>query len=85
MNNLDFELDFFIRSLINCIEHPCVNTMVDLQRKGMSLRYNIREYAQQMEERITNNVLNAIAVKIEKDGALDEIKALQNAIDRLGK
>ena len=59
--------------------------MVDLQRKGLSLRYNVREYTQRMEERITKNVLNAISVKIEKDGALDEIKVLQTAIDSLGK
>ena len=85
MRNLDFELDFFIRALTNCMEHPCVDTMFDLQRKAMSLRYSIREYSHRMEERITNNVLNAIAIKIEKDGALDEIKALKNAIDSHGK
>ena len=59
--------------------------MFDFQRKAISLRRCVSGYSKQMEERITKNVLNAIAIKIEKDGALDEIKALKNAIDSLGK
>ena len=85
MNHLDLELEYFIRSLINWIQYPGANSMFDFQRKAISLRRGVSEYSKQMEERITKNVLNAIAIKIEKDGALNEIKALKNAIDSLGK
>lgn len=51
----------------------------------MAFRYAVREYAQELEQRITENVLKAISIKFESGDALKEIKALENAIDRLGK
>ena len=85
MNYLNLEIDSFLRSLTNCMEHKDVGTMFDLQRKAISLRIAIQEYSKQMESRITENVLKAISIKLESGDALKEIKALKNAIDSLGK
>ena len=85
MTNFDVQLEIFLRSLTNCMEHNDIITMFDLQRKAISLRSAIREYSTEMERRITENVLRAISIKFESGDALNEIKTLKNAIDSLGK
>ena len=85
MTQLDLQFEMFLRSLTNCMEHQDVGTMVDLQRKAISLREAIHEHSKQMESRIIENVLKAISIKFESGDALKEIKVLENAIDRLGK
>ena len=65
--------------------HDSPSVQMDYAHKEMSFRYAVREYAQELEQRITENVLKAISIKFESGDALNEIKALKNAIDNLGK
>lgn len=85
MTQLDIQVEMFLRSLTNCMEHQDVGTMFDLQRKAISLRDAIHEHSKEMESRITENVLKAISIKLEDNGVIDEIKSLKNAINSLGK
>ena len=85
MSYLDLELDSLLRSLITCMEHKDVCTMLDLQRKATSLRSAIHEYSNDMEKRVTENVLKAISIKFQSEDALKELKPLKKAIDSLLK
>ena len=85
MDFLDFQMDQFILALNIYMDHPNDNTRFQLQRKTMDLQLAIRDYTKELEERVTNNVLNAISVKIEKECAIKEIKSLKKAIEDLGR
>lgn len=85
MSNLDFHIDQFIRALTIYIEHPDINTSFQLQRRAIYLRDAVREHDREMEKRVTDNVLNALSVKFETNGAIEEIKSLKKAIDDLGR
>lgn len=85
MNYLDFQLDQFLRALTIYIENPGVNTNFQLQRMCIYLRDAVRKHEKETEERITANVLKALSIKFETDGAIDEIKGLQKAIEDLGR
>ena len=67
------------------LHHDSPSVKLDYTHKEMAFRYAVREYAQELEQRITENVLKAISIKFESGDALKEIKALENAIDNLGK
>ena len=67
------------------MEHPDVNTSFQLQRNAIYLRDAVREHDKETEKRVTNNVLNALSVKFEINGAIEEIKSLKKAIDDLGR
>ncbi|MDD6800465.1 MAG: hypothetical protein PUE85_08650 [Firmicutes bacterium] len=49
------------------------------------MRDAVREHDKEIEKRVTDNVLNALSIKLEKDGAIEEIKSLKKAIDDLGR
>ena len=86
MNRFDVQLEFYLNALERLISHPdSPSIKMDYAHKEMAFRYAVREYAQEMEQRITENVLKAISIKFESGDALNEIKALKNAIDSLGK
>lgn len=85
MNCLDFQLDQFLRALTIYMEHPDINTSFQLQRRAIYLRDAVREHDKEIEKRITDNVLKALSIKFETDGAIDEIKGLQKAIEDLGR
>ena len=53
-------------------------------RSRMIDEYNHRHEMEQMEKRITANVLKALSIKFETDDALNEIKSLNKAIEDLG-
>ncbi len=67
------------------MENPSVNTNFQLQRMGIYLRDAVRRHDKEMEARITDNVLKALSIKFENDGAIDEIKSLQKVIEDLGR
>ena len=58
---------------------------LDLQHKAMSLKYALRQQDKEMEQRITENVLKSLSVRLENDGVIAEIESLREAIERLGK
>ncbi len=67
------------------MENPDINTSFQLQRRAIYLRDAVREHDKEIEKRVTDNVLNALSIKLEKDGAIEEIKSLKKAIDDLGR
>ena len=67
------------------MERPDINTNLELQRRALYLRLAVRELDKQMEKRVTDNVLKALSIKSETDGATNEIKGLQKAIEDLGR
>lgn len=83
--NLEFQLDMFLRSLMQYIQEPSPTLSLDLQHKAMSLKYALRQQDKEMEQRITENVLKSISVRLENDGVIAEIESLREAIERLGK
>lgn len=85
MSNLDFQIDQFLRTTTIYMENPDINTSFQLQRRAIYLRNAVRELDKEMEKRLTDNVLNAFSVKLEKDGAIEEIKSLKKAIEDLGR
>lgn len=85
MDRFDVQLDFYLRALFAYIENPSPAAKMNYSSNEMYFRHVIREHIQQMEKQITENVLKAISIKLESGDALNEIKALKNAIDSLGK
>ena len=85
MNHLDLQIEQFLRALTIYMENPDINTSFQLQRRAIYLRDAVREHDKEMEKRVTDNVLNALSIKLEKDGAIEEIKSLKKAIDDLGR
>ena len=86
MNRFDVQLEFYLSALERLISHhDSPSIQMDYAHKEMAFRYAVREYAQELEQRITENVLKVISIKFESGDALNEIKALKNAIDNLGK
>lgn len=83
--NLEFQLDMFLRSLMQYIQDPSPMLSLDLQHKAMSLKDALRRQEKEMEERITANVMRNLSVHLENGGAIAEIESLREAIERLGK
>ena len=67
------------------ITDPSPMLSLDLQHKAMSLKYALRQQDKEMEQRITDNVLKSLSVRLENDGVIAEIESLREAIERLGK
>ena len=82
---LEIQLDMFLRSLMQYIQEPSPMLSLDLQHKAMSLKYALRQQEKEMEQRITENVLKSISVRLENNGVIAEIESLREAIERLGK
>lgn len=82
---LEMQLDMFLRSLMQYITDPSPMLSLDLQHKAMSLKYALRQQDKEMEQRITDNVLKSLSVRLENDGVIAEIESLREAIERLGK
>ena len=82
---LEIQLDMFLRSLMQYIQEPSPMLSLDLQHKAMSLKYALRQQDKEMEQRITENVLKSISVRLENNGVIAEIESLREAIERLGK
>ena len=82
---LEMQFDMFLRSLMQYIQEPSPMLSLDLQHKAMSLKYALRQQDKEMEQRITENVLKSISVRLENNGVIAEIESLREAIERLGK
>ena len=51
----------------------------------MSLQSALRQEEIEMEKRITENVLKNLSIRLENNGAINEIESLIKAIERLEK
>ena len=85
IDRFEVQLDFYLSALLAYIDNPSPAAKMNYCSNEMYFRHVIREHIQQMEKQITENVLKAISIKLESGDALNEIKALKNAIDSLGK
>lgn len=83
--NLEFQLDMFLRALMLYINDPSPTMSLQLQSRAVNLKYALCQQQTEMEKRITDNVLQSLSVRLEKDGAISEIGSLEKAIERLGK
>ena len=66
------------------LDNPCVSTKVQLQQGLHRLPYIFQEELNEMEQRITKNVLSELAVSVDVSDAVKQIDALQKALDKLG-
>ena len=82
---LDMLLNDFLRSLVQCAADPSPTMQLHLQHRVMVLKSALRQEEKAMEKRITKNVLKAISVQLENNGAINEIESLRKAIEQLVK
>ena len=82
---LDMLLNDFLRSLVQCAADPSPTMQLHLQHRVMVLKSALRQEEKAMEKRITENVLKAISVQLENNGAINEIESLRKAIEQLVK
>lgn len=64
---------------------PSPTLALDLQHKAISLKATLRQQQTEIEQRITENVLQRLSVRLESNGVIAEIESLREAIERLGK
>ena len=83
--NFEFQLDMFLRSLMQYSADPSPTLALDLQHKAISLKATLRQQQTEIEQRITENVLQSLSVRLESNGVIAEIESLREAIERLGK
>lgn len=82
---LDMLLNDFLRSLVQCAADPSPTMQLHLQHRVMVLKSALRQEEKAMEKRITENVLKAISVQLDNNGAINEIESLRKAIEQLVK
>ena len=75
----------FLRSLMQYSADPSPTLALDLQHKAISLKATLRQQQTEIEQRITENVLQSLSVRLESHGVIAEIESLREAIERLGK
>lgn len=83
--DFEFQLDMFLRSLMQYSADPSPTLALDLQHKAISLKATLRQQQTEIEQRITENVLQRLSVRLESNGVIAEIESLREAIERLGK
>lgn len=83
--DFEFQLDMFLRSLMQYSADPSPTLALDLQHKAISLKAALRQQQTEMEQRITEKVLKSLSVRLESNGVVAEIESLREAIERLVK
>ena len=83
--DFEFQLKMFLRTLIRYTADPSPTLALDLQHRAMGLEIALRQQEKEMEQRITENVLKSISVRLENNCVIAEIESLREAIERLGK
>ena len=83
--DFEFQMDMFLRSLMQYSADPSPTLALDLQHKAISLKATLRQQQTEIEQRITENVLQSLSVRLESNGVIAEIESLREAIERLGK
>ena len=85
MSSLFMSADAYLRALTSYTDNPCINTKVHLQRKMNDLVRSLAEPEEDMEQRVTDNVLKALSIQFETGDAIKQIDGLKSALDRLGE
>lgn len=83
MSSLFMSADAYLRALTSYTDNPCINTKVHLQRKMNDLVWSLAELEEDMEQRVTDNVLKALSVRFETGDTIKKIDGLKSTLDRL--
>lgn len=85
MSSLEVSANSFLRALTIYVDTPSSDTRFQLQRRANDFVRAVIEQENNMEQRITDNVLKALSVQLETGDAIREIDGLKRTLDRLGE
>ena len=85
MSSLEVSANSFLRALTIYVDTPSSDTKFQLQRSANDFVRAVIEQENNMEQRITDNVLKALSVQLETGDAIREIDGLKRTLDRLGE
>ena len=85
MSSLEVSANSFLRALTFYVDTPSSDTKFQLQRRANDFVRAVIEQENNMEQRITDNVLKALSVQLETGDAIREIDGLKRTLDRLGE
>jgi|GEM_PF-2463280 hypothetical protein len=85
MSSLEVSANSFLRALTIYVDTPSSDTKFQLQRRANDFVRAVIEQENNMEQRITDNVLKALSVQLETGDAIREIDGLKRTLDRLGE
>ena len=85
MSSLEVSANSFLRALTIYVDTPSSDTKFQLQRRANDFVRADIEQENNMEQRITDNVLKALSVQLETGDAIREIDGLKRTLDRLGE
>lgn len=85
MYSLELNANFLLRALTMYTDNPSSDTKFQLQRRANDFIRAVIEQENNMEQRITDNVLKALSVQLKTGDAIREIDGLKRVLDRLGE
>lgn len=85
MSSLEVSANSFLRALTIYVDTPSSDTKFQLQRRANDFVRAVIEQENNMEQRVTDNVLKALSVQLETGDAIREIDGLKRTLDRLGE
>lgn len=81
--DMKFQRKYFFESLMNYIKTPCTENYLNLIGKQMIMEHYLQQEEIERENRIVDKVLERLSVRIDKDGALADIKSLRDELQKL--
>ena len=85
MYSLELNANSLLRALTMYTDNPNSDTKFQLQRRANDFIRTVIEHENNMEQRVTDNVLKALSIQFETGDAIREIDGLKRALDRLGE
>ena len=85
MSSLEVSANSFLRALTIYVDTPSSDTKFQLQRRANDFIRAVIEQENNMEQRVTDNVLKALSIQLETGDAIREIDGLKRTLDRLGE
>ena len=85
MYSLELNANSLLRALTMYTDNPSSDTKFQLQRRANDFIRAVIEQENNMEQRVTDNVLKALSIRFETGDAIREIDGLKRALDRLGE
>ena len=85
MSSFELNANSFLRALTIYTDNPSSDTKFQLQRRANDFIRAVIEQENNMEQRVTDNVLKALSIQLETGDAIREIDGLKRTLDRLGE
>ena len=85
MYSLELNANSLLRALTMYTDNPSSDTKFQLQRRANDFIRAVIEQENNMEQRVTDNVLKALSIQLETGDAIREIDGLKRVMDRLGE